>query len=176
MCNRLPQHRRKLCQANVESNYMKSPSFEVATVLSHTPANSKDINQIRIQFIYICQFTCVGNTCWPQCRWEYEIIGALFGKFGDSVENTTWSQSIETAPWLDFGPNGSTLHRHGYRNAELSSGHGCQFNGLPAIIETLSQHKSSNFVLHLCSIIFLQKKQQFGMKFNFNNYLKTNLV
>lgn len=162
MCNRLPQHRRKLCQANVESNYMKSPSFEVATVLSHTPVNSEEINEICIQFIYICQFTCVGNTCWPQCRWEYEIIGALFGKFGDSVENTTWSQSIETAPWLDFGPNGSTLHRHGYRNAELSSGHGCQFNGLPAIIETLSQHKSSNFVLHLCSIIFLQVNNKLG--------------
>lgn len=92
------------------------------------------------------------------------MIGALTGKTGDSVWKTTWSQSTETAPSWFFGdPNGSTLHRHGNRNAELSSGHGCHGKVLPAtwsLIEIYSQQNiSRKRISHLLNIILSIKKQ-----------------
>lgn len=105
-------------------------------------------------------FTCVGKTCCPQYRCENEIIGAWFGRIGDSVWKTTLSQSIKTAPCWDFGPNGSTLHRHGYRNAALSSGHGCHDNELPDEMVTHSQNRNKNRDLHLCSIILKHEREK----------------
>lgn len=77
--------------------------------------------------------TCVGSTCWPQWRCENEMIGALFGRIGDSVWNTMWSQSTDTAPCCLLPPNGSTLQRHGNLSAVLNSGHGCQVKTSPWI-------------------------------------------
>lgn len=58
------------------------------------------------------------------------------------------------APSCDFGPNGSTLHRHGYLSAELSSGHGCQDNELPDEIVTHNQSTNKNRVdICVCNII-----------------------
>lgn len=109
-------------------------------------------------------FTCVGKTCCPQYRCENEIIGALFGRIGDSVWKTTLSQSIETAPNCDFGPNGSTLHRHGNRRAELNSGHGCHESEFPDATAIHSQSNSIDCVLHLCSLILWREEKKSGKK------------
>lgn len=66
---------------------------------------------------------------------------------------------METAPNCDFGPNGSTLHRHGYRSAELSSGHGCQLDGPADAIVTYSQTKYNNRILHLCTVILWVRQE-----------------
>lgn len=141
----------------------------------------------RILFIFVFlewtrrdkHFTCVGSTCCPQCRCENEMIGALFGRIGDSVWNTMWSQSTDTAPCCDLPPNDSTLHRHGKRRAVLNSGHGCQFDASPWIWWTSNIHNQNIrnvCVCHLFDIILGFERRESHTKKKWRKKKRMKLV
>lgn len=187
-CYFLPQCQRTLYPVNGVWNYARNlncvtvdwklqmPIPRRKKVIVKFLLTQSEACELNIYINWKRQLTWVGSTCWPQCRCENEMIGALFGKIGDSVWNTIWSQSTDTAPCCDLPPNASTLHRHGNRSAVLNSGHGCQVKTSPYIWWTSSIHSQNIrnvWVCHLFDIILvgwrLEKWKKRNRKTHFLN-------